>query len=221
MYQTRMFVKRGLIGLTMLLATAFVAADKPESETPPVMLEVADTAPVFEGDDDQGKRWKSSDFVGKKHVVVYFYPADFTTGCTKQAELWRDNLNALVGDDVEVIGVSGDAVQNHKLFKEAWKLNFTLLADTDGEIAKKFGVPSRRGGKVRPRGPDRKLLTDDEGKPLLLERKATLFRWTFVIGKDKKIAYKNTRVIPSKDSQRVLKFLGKLKEPGTPEPSTK
>ena len=212
MYQTRTFVKQGSVALTVLFTAAFATADdKPVIEDTPVSLEVGDEAPVFEGENDQGKKWKSSDSVGKKYLVVYFYPADFTTGCTRQAELWRDNLNALNDQGIDVIGVSGDSVGNHKLFKEAWKLNFTLIADEEADIAKIFGVPSRRGGKVRPRGPDRKPLTDDDGNPLWLERKVTFARWTFVIGKDGKIVYKNTQVRPTKDSQQVLEFIQKQK----------
>ena len=162
---------------------------------------------VFESTDENGEPWKLDDHVGKMVVVVYFYPADFTTVCTKQAEAWRDNMNALTDAGVEVVGVSGDSVKNHKLFKDAWKLNFTLLADEEAQIAKKFGVPVRRGGSVRPRGPDRQPLTDESGEPLRLERKATFARWTFVIGKGGKIVYKNTKVNPAKDSQQVLEFI--------------
>jgi thioredoxin-dependent peroxiredoxin len=197
----------------VLFAAAFVAAaDKPKADEKPVAVNVGDKAPVFEARTDAGKKWKSSETIGKKYLVVYFYPADFTTGCTRQAEVWRDNMNAVTAKGVEVVGVSGDSVKNHALFKKAWKLNFTLLADPEALIAKKFGVPARRGGKVRPRGPDRKPITDGNGKPLVLEREATFARWTFVVGKDGKIVYKNTRVRPAQDSKQVLEFIEKLKE---------
>jgi len=68
-------------------------------------------------------------------------------------------------------------------------------------------VPVRRGGRARARGPDRKPLLDENGDPLVLERQATFVRWTFVIDKDGKIAYKNTKVNPMKDSQQVLEFI--------------
>jgi peroxiredoxin Q/BCP len=195
-----------VIGLACLtFGTVAVAEQQPE-----VDLQVGDVAPSFEGTDDNGEVWKLEDHVGKKFVVLYFYPADFTTGCTRQAEAWRDNMNALTEAGVEVVGVSGDSVKNHKLFKDAWELNFTLLADEEAEIPKKFGVPVRRGGKARARGPDRKPLLDENGKPLVLERKATFVRWTFVIDKDGKIAYKNTKVNPMKDSQQVLEFIQNL-----------
>ena len=195
----------GVIGLTCFVFGMVAAADK--KAKPTVDLQVGDSAVLFESTDENGEPWKLSDHIGKKFVVVYFYPADFTTGCTKQAEAWRDNMNALNDAGLEVVGISGDSVKNHKLFKDAWKLNFTLLADEKAQIAKKFGVPVSKGGRVRPRGPDRKLLTDENDKPFRLERKATFGRWTFVIGKDGKIVYKNTKVRPAQDSQQVLEFI--------------
>ncbi len=216
------FVKRAALSLTVLLTTACVSAEKPDAvdaakpEKAPVELKVADRAPDFEGTTDEGRPWKLSDAVGKRFVVVYFYPADFTTGCTKQAETWRDNMNQLVEKDIEVIGISADTVRAHKLFKKVWSLNFTLLADEKAEIARKFGMPIRRGGRVRPRDLKRKLLLDEQGQPVVLERQATFFRWTFVIGLDGKIAYVNRRVHPVKDSVEVLKVIETLRKPGEP-----
>ena len=68
-------------------------------------------------------------------------------------------MNELNDNDVVVIGVSGDAVLNHDLFKRTEKLNFTLLADQEGSVAKKFGVPLTKGGEVKPR--------DASNKPIL------------------------------------------------------
>jgi peroxiredoxin Q/BCP len=116
-------------------------------------------------------------------------------------------MNALADADIEVVGISGDSVENHKLFKDVWKLNFTLLADEQAVIPTKFGVPVHRGGRARPRGPDRRPLLDESGEPLVLERNATFVRWTFVSGTDGKIAYKNTKVNPLKDSEQVLAFI--------------
>src|SRR5579875_1816455 len=66
-------------------------------------LNKGDKAPSFEATDDQGKTWKSSDYVGKKVIVVYFYPADFTGGCTKQACTYRDDIDKLVAKDIMVV----------------------------------------------------------------------------------------------------------------------
>ena len=202
----------GLIAATVFFASATLAAEETK-----VDLEVGNVVPAFAGTDERGQEWKSSEHVGKKIVVVYFYPADFTSGCTKQAESWRDNMNSIVAKGVEVIGISGDAVLNHKLFKESWKLNFTLLADGEATIAKQFGVPTRGGGRVRPRGPDRQYLVDEAGERIVLERKATFARWTFVVAKDGTIVYKNTKVNPAKDSLQVLEFIDGLnQDPATP-----
>jgi len=162
---------------------------------------VGDPAPTFEGTDDQGQPWKSADRVGKKYVVVYFYPGDFTPGCIKQAQSFRDNMNRLAAKGVEVVGISGDGVKTHERFKKAQKLNFTLLADEQGVLAKKFGVPVGKGGRVR--------IKDAKGELVTIERVVTTARWTFVIGKDGKIAYKNTKVNPVLDSKQVAEFIEK------------
>jgi peroxiredoxin Q/BCP len=164
----------------------------------PVTLNVGDMAPNFQGLDDEGKPFKLSDHVGKRLVVVYFYPADFTGVCTAQACAFRDDFPKLVGKDVTVIGVSGDAVKTHALFKREHKLNFTLVSDPRGEIAEKFGVPTKPGAT---------LIAEIGGKKLDFTRGITIERWTFVIGTDGKILYKNTQVEPKQDTQKILKLI--------------
>ena len=210
---------RNLTATTSLLALALltgerftVAEEPPQPEMPRIDLQVGAAAPKFESIDERCQPWASAEHVGKKYVVVYFYPADFTTGCSKQAESFRDTMNLLADAGVEVVGVSGDAVRNHRLFKDAWKLNYTLLADEAGAVAAKFGVPATAGGMVVPSGPDRKPLLDDDGQRFRLERRATFARWTFIIGKDGRILYKNTKVAPVADSKKVLEFIQKLEK---------
>jgi thioredoxin-dependent peroxiredoxin len=169
-----------------------------------VELQVGDAAPKFEANDDQGLTWLSSDQVGKKYLVVYFYPGDFTPGCTNQARIVRDNRSKLAEAGIEIVGISGDSVETHMLFKKAEKLNFTLLADVDGKVAKQFGVPVGPGGEVKAK--------DAEGKLVTLKRDVTLGRWTFIIGKDGKILYKNTKVSPAADLKQVLTFIEKLEK---------
>ena len=169
-----------------------------------IKLEVGAPAPEFTSKDDAGKEWKSSDHFGKKIVVVYFYPADLTGGCTKQACGFRDDMAKLQGDGVEVVGVSGDSVENHQIFKKDKNLNFTLLADETGEVATKFGVPVEIGEKVA------KVKTSD-GQEISLTRKATAKRWTFIVGKDGKIAYKNPMVAAAEDSKTIAAEIAKLK----------
>jgi peroxiredoxin Q/BCP len=165
-------------------------------------LKVGDAAPTFEAKDDAGKTFKSSDVVGKKIVVVYFYPADFTGGCTAQACAFRDDYEQLAKKGIEIIGVSGDSVKTHELFKKEKKLPFTLLSDETGELAKKFGVPVDVGAKTA------KATIDD--KDVVLERGATIKRWTFIIGKDGKIASINNKVVAKDDSKKVADTIEKL-----------
>jgi peroxiredoxin Q/BCP len=160
-------------------------------------IDVGEKAPSFETKDDQGKVWKSSDHIGKGVLVVYFYPAAMTGGCTKQACAFRDDMKVLQDKGIEVVGVSGDEVANLKFFKDAHELNFTLLSDENGEIAKAFGVPMRKKGAV--------YHANFRGKSADLKRGVTESRWTFVIDKEGKIISKNTKVNPANDSKDVLK----------------
>jgi len=188
------------MGLVALAVGCLAAA----ADDQKVDLKPGDPAPAFEAVDDQGQPWKSADYIGKKYVVIYFYPGDFTPGCTAQAKSFRDDMNKLTEKGVVVIGVSGDAVTTHQMFKNAQQLNFTLLADEDGSLAQKFGVPVGKGGEVKTK--------DAAGQPVTLTRKVTAARWTFVMGKDGKIISKNTNVIPARDSKQVADLLEKLEK---------
>ncbi len=101
---------------------------------------VGDKAPLIEGKDQDGKTWKLSDEIGKKVVLLYFYPKDNTPGCTKEACGLRDRMGDLKKDGVDVIGVSFDSSDSHQQFIAKYNLNFPLLADTDGKIADTYGV---------------------------------------------------------------------------------
>src|SRR5262249_11501175 len=102
------------------------------------------------------------------------------------------------------VGISGDSSKTHALFKESYKLTFTLVADEKGEIAGMFGVPVNAGAEV--------ITKDAEKKRLAFQRAITIARWTFIIGLDGKILYKNTKVNPVKDSQQVEAILEKLEK---------
>jgi peroxiredoxin Q/BCP len=104
------------------------------------MPKAGDTAPLFQGTDQDGKTVKLADYIGKKIVLLYFYPKDFTGGCTKEACGLRDRMGDLKTNNVEVIGVSHDSVASHKKFADEYKLNFTLIADPTGEIIKLYDV---------------------------------------------------------------------------------
>ncbi|WP_077023595.1 peroxiredoxin [Fuerstiella marisgermanici] len=171
------------------------------AKNPPVSLREGDAAPVFSGVDDKGNEWNSSDYIGRNVVVVYFYPADMTSVCTRQACSFRDQSEELGQAGIKVVGVSGDSVKNHQLFKKAHSLNFPLLADVDGSIAKAFGVPVRDGGEIT-------RVVD--GKQKKLVRGVTARRWTFVIGLDGTIMNRNTDVQAATDGKSVLKLVRHL-----------
>lgn len=162
-------------------------------------LKVGDAAPQFECKDDAGNVWRSEDHYGKKTVVVYFYPAAMTGGCTKQACAYRDDQQKLADKNAEVVGVSGDEVAGLQLFKKAQDLNFTLLADTDGSVAKAFGVPLRSGGEIT---------REVDGKKFVLKRGVTAARWTIVVDRQGKIASINKEVKAAEDSKSILNLLG-------------
>jgi peroxiredoxin Q/BCP len=183
---------------TMLVALLALV----QAQQPPVDLKVGDPLPKFESPDDGGKVWKSADHVGKKYLVIYFYPAAFTGGCTAQARAFQADQKKFEDLDVEVIGVSGDTPKTLQAFRSVYKLEFTLLADEKGAAAKLFGVPVRAGGTARQ---------TIDGKQEEFTRGVTLDRWTFVVDKAGTIIYKNMRVNPGQDSRAVLEALQKPK----------
>jgi thioredoxin-dependent peroxiredoxin len=98
--------------------------------------------------------------------------------------------------------VSGDSVKTQESFKRVEKLNFTLLADEKGEVGKAFGVPVDKGGSIK------KKIDDKEEE---ITRGCSIKRWTFVIDKSGKIAYKNPKAAPAEDNKAVLEAIKGLK----------
>ena len=162
-------------------------------------LSVGDRVPLFTAQADDGQLWSSVQHVGQGWTVLYFYPADMTGGCTKQACGFRDNSEQLREAGVTVVGVSGDSVASHKLFKKVHDLDFTLLSDPNGKIAEMFGVPYRKGTKSITRSID--------GVDRTLTRTATIQRWTFLIDPDGRIAEINAKVEAAADSDQVLQMI--------------
>lgn len=101
--------------------------------------EVGKKAPAFTLPTDGGGKIKLGDFKGKR-VVLYFYPKDDTSGCTKEAIGFRDAMRSLKTLGAEVIGVSRDSVESHDRFKKKHKLNFPLAADPEGKVCEAYGV---------------------------------------------------------------------------------
>lgn len=103
------------------------------------MLKEGTKAPTFTLLNQDGKKVSLKDFLGKK-VVLYFYPKDMTSGCTKEACDFRDHINLFHNKNVVVLGVSPDSVQSHKKFQEKYGLPFDLLSDESKKISEKYGV---------------------------------------------------------------------------------
>ncbi len=163
-----------------------------------ITLKVGDKVPKFKTLADDGKTWDINKYLGKKYIIVYFYPAAMTGGCTKQACAYRDFKSNIKSANAVVVGVSGDNIEGLKLFKKVNDLNFTLLSDESGEIAKMFGVPTRDGGTIT---------REIDGESFDLVRGTTAARWTFVIDKKGNIVYKNDSVNATKDTEEVLSFI--------------
>ena len=103
------------------------------------MLEKGMKAPDFTLPDANGNTVSLSDFLGKK-VVLYFYPKDNTSGCTRQAQGFAELYEQYKAEGVEVIGISKDSVASHRKFADKYELPFTLLSDTERIAIESYGV---------------------------------------------------------------------------------
>ena len=147
------------------------------------MISEGDSVPKFEATDANGNKVKSTDFKGKKHVI-YFYPKDFTPGCTTEADEFSKDYKKFQKEGIEVIGVSPDDVESHKKFCDKMGIKFPLLADADKEISQKFGV----WGK----------------KKFMGHEYMGVFRSTFLVNQKGKIFKIYPKVKPSGHSKEVL-----------------
>jgi peroxiredoxin Q/BCP len=108
-------------------------------------VKVGDNAPDFSLPDQDEKTVSLAGYRGKQAVVLYFYPKDETPVCTKEACGFRDSYEDFLDAGAAVIGVSSDSVESHRKFAANRSLPFRLLADENGELRKRFGVPSTFG----------------------------------------------------------------------------
>jgi thioredoxin-dependent peroxiredoxin len=104
-------------------------------------IEVGSTVPQFTLADQNGTPFSISSILGKKNLVIYFYPMDDSPGCTKEACAFRDQFEVFNEADALIIGISGQSVESHKKFAEKYHLSFTLLSDEGDKVRKLFGVP--------------------------------------------------------------------------------
>ena len=104
-------------------------------------IQIGDKLPKFKAAKQDGTAFESAS-IQHKPVVIYFYPKDFTPGCTTQACSFRDAYQDFQDLGAEVIGVSGDSATSHQNFQQKYKLPFILLSDTDRKLRRLFGVPN-------------------------------------------------------------------------------
>jgi peroxiredoxin Q/BCP len=108
-------------------------------------LAVGDVAPPFTAVLQDGSRFDSASVLGKKLVVLFFYPKDNTPVCTKEACAFRDSYEKFTAAGAEVIGVSSDSPATHRAFAEKHRLPFPIISDHDRALRKLFGVPNPLG----------------------------------------------------------------------------
>ena len=111
-------------------------------------LTIGDNCPDFELNNQFGERIKIKELIGKKTLVIYFYPKDDTPGCTKEACSFRDAYEDFIALNCEVIGISSDSEKAHKKFADKHRLTFQLLSDANKHVRKLFGVPGNLFGLI-------------------------------------------------------------------------
>lgn len=148
-------------------------------------LKIGDKAPEFTLTDEHGLPISLNKFIGKKVVVLYFYPKDFTSGCTKEACSFRDDYQIYEEKGAVVIGVSLDSQESHKKFSEKHNLPFSVLSDNQKDVAKQYGVL---------------------GFGSILTK-----RVTFIVDKKGEIAWIFPKVDIKKHSKEVLEIIDKIK----------
>jgi peroxiredoxin Q/BCP len=132
---------RSIIVATALCgASAFAPISAPQTASTALNLAVGETAPAFALEDQNGKVFKSTG--SKKPLVVYFYPADATPGCTVQATSFNDQVKDIRKQyGADVVGISGQDVESKQAFAADLRLDFSILADEGDAVRKEFNVP--------------------------------------------------------------------------------
>jgi len=154
-------------------------------------LTINTLAPDFQTKTDQDITISLTDYRGK-WVVLYFYPKDNTSGCTKEACSFNDNISAFNEIDAVVLGVSPDSVKSHVNFKTKFNLKFTLLSDTDKEICKLYDVLGE--------------------KSMYGKKYLGVVRTTYIIDPEGNIRWVNPKVSVEGHIQEVIKQLNKLRK---------
>jgi peroxiredoxin Q/BCP len=111
-------------------------------------LKTGDQVPYFSLKDQDGNILEISEYLGKKKLVIFFYPQDGSLNCTREACYFRDLSDVFEEADAIVIGISSQSVESHKEFSEKNRLKYALLSDTGNYVRKLFGVPGKVFGLI-------------------------------------------------------------------------
>jgi peroxiredoxin Q/BCP len=150
-------------------------------------IEIGSTVPSFSLTDQYGDTFHLEEVLGKKNLVIYFYPKDDSPGCTKEACSFRDQFEIFAEEDAIIIGISDQSVKSHFDFAQKHHLNYTLLSDTKKKVRKLFGVPTNFLGLIPG-------------------------RVTYVINKEGKVVFMfNSQILAEKHVTEALLILQKLK----------
>ena len=137
------FMKKKYLVLSLVILVVLVFIEERSG-----ILKEGTVAPDFTATLSSGKLVSLSDYRGKSNVVLFFYPEDFTTGCTAQACAFRDDYETITELGAVVLGVSRDDALSHELFIAAHRLPFALITDTTASLIKAYGV-QRLGGLIK------------------------------------------------------------------------
>jgi thioredoxin-dependent peroxiredoxin len=170
----------GVAGIVLAAATAAYAQGEP---APAVELKVGDKAPNFKLQASDGKTYSLADFAGKRAVVVAWFPAAFTKGCTVECKSLATNGDKIRAYDVAYFMASVDPIEKNTEFAKAQEADFPLLSDPTKEVATAYGV-------LNPRG--------------------TASRWTFYIGRDGKILAIDKQIRVEQSAEDMVAKLAEL-----------
>lgn len=151
------------------------------------MLKINDNVPYFTLKDQLGRDFSLKENLGKNILVIYFYPKDFTPGCTREACTFRDQYEIFKEAGAEVIGISSDSETKHLKFSKTYQLPYPLLTDPGGKVRNKFGIKGDLFGLIPGRA-------------------------TFVVGKEGKVALAFQSLQPERHIDMALKTIKKLKQ---------
>jgi peroxiredoxin Q/BCP len=174
---------KNLVAIGSMILLAVFATSVRAQTTKPAELKVGDQAPDFSLQASDGKTYTLSEFAGKKAVVLAWFPAAFTRGCTVECQSLAEHGDLIKKYDVAYFMISVDPLEKNQKFGEAHKADFPLLSDPTKKTAQEYGVLNSRG---------------------------VANRWTFYIGKDGKILAIDKAVKPATSAEDLAAKLGEL-----------